>query len=83
MSAPNAPHRFAVSRLHLPDGTVLKNQIIETKIINGKPSTQYHPLTEETPFTEWRGGDFYLPLETAPQNRWLGYKKSPLAMVKE
>ncbi|GFI34603.1 hypothetical protein IMSAGC014_01098 [Bacteroidaceae bacterium] len=55
-------HRFAVSRLHLPDGSVLKNQVIEyQQTSENKFSARYYPLTEEIPFTEWRGGDFHWP----------------------
>ena len=50
--------RFAVSRLHLSDGTLLKNYVIEG---NDKgDAVRYYPLKEELPFTEWRGGDYYL-----------------------
>ncbi len=51
--------RIAVSRLHLPDGTVLKNQVLELSA-DEKSVTNYYPLTQELPFTEWRGGDYYL-----------------------
>lgn len=49
--------RIAVSRLHLPDGTVLLNQVIET---SEEGEISYYPLTDELPFTEWLGGDYYL-----------------------
>ena len=49
--------RFAVSRLHKVDGTVLTNQVIE---INDSGEVIYYPLTDELPFTEWHGGDYYL-----------------------
>lgn len=49
--------RIAVSRLHLPDGTVRCNQVIELE--NGKV-TSFYALTEELPYTEWLGGDFIL-----------------------
>lgn len=51
--------RFAVSRLHMQDGTILKNQVIETDGGSGKYLTSY-PLEQELAFTEWRGGDYYL-----------------------
>ena len=50
------PLRFAVHRLHLPDGRVLPLQVVET---DGKRPLRYHPLTAEEPFTQWLGGDFY------------------------
>lgn len=50
--------RFAVSRLHLPDGTVLRNQIVEE---TSQGNILYRPLLSEEPMTEWRGGDFFLP----------------------
>lgn len=49
--------KFAVSRLHLPDGTLLFNQVIEE--VEGQV-VAYFPLVEELAQTEWRGGDFYL-----------------------
>ena len=49
--------RFAVSRLHLPDGTILKNHVLVSK--NGK-IVDFFPLSQEICFTEWRGGDYYL-----------------------
>lgn len=49
--------RIAVSRLHLPDGTVRYNQVIELE--NGKV-VSFYALTEELPYTEWLGGDFVL-----------------------
>ena len=49
--------RFAVSRLHLLDGTVLNNQVIE---ITDSGQITYYSLTDELPFTEWHGGDYYL-----------------------
>lgn len=49
--------RIAVSRLHLPDGTVRCNQVIELE--NGKV-VSFYALTEELPYTEWLGGDFVL-----------------------
>ncbi len=49
--------RFAVSRLHLPDGRVLSNQVIETM---DEKVVRYYPLTEELPFTEWHPIDYYI-----------------------
>lgn len=49
--------RIAVSRLHLPDGKVLTNQVIDT---TDSGEIIYYPLTDELPFTEWHGGDYYL-----------------------
>lgn len=47
--------RIAISRLHLPDGSILLRQVVE--IIDGCP-VRYFPLTDEIPFTEWLGGDY-------------------------
>ena len=49
--------RFAVSRLHLLDESVLYNQVVE---ISDQGEISYYPLTDELPFTEWHGGDYYL-----------------------
>lgn len=49
--------RIAVSRLHLPDGRVLRNQVIE---LEGSVPVRHYPLLEELPATEWLGGDFHL-----------------------
>ncbi len=49
--------RFAVHRLHLPDGAVLPLQVVE-QLPDG--TCRYFPLQQETAFTEWRGGDCYL-----------------------
>lgn len=51
------PRRIAVSRLHLPGGRVLHNQIIE---LIGSVALRHYPLLEEQPATEWLGGDYYL-----------------------
>lgn len=48
--------RIAVSRLHLPDGRVLYNQVVELE--NEIPRCHF-PLTEELASTEWLGGDYY------------------------
>ena len=50
--------RIAVSRLHLPNGTILHNQVIE--LCDGQPQ-RYYPLVQELPATEWLGGDFEWP----------------------
>ena len=52
--------RVAVSRLHLPDGRVLYNQVVE---LDGDVFVRHYPLTEELPFTEWRGGEYFLPVD--------------------
>lgn len=57
---PDTVRRFAVSRLHLPDGQVLKNQVVETDTAAANAVVRYYPLTAELPFTEWRGGDYYI-----------------------
>ena len=49
--------RIAVSRLHLPDGTILRNQILELK---GDRVVDYYDLQEEIYNTIWRGGDYYI-----------------------
>lgn len=48
---------IGVSRLHLPDGRVLRNQVI---VFEDGKIVHIFPLTEEIPFTSWIGGDFYL-----------------------
>ncbi len=53
----NDVRRFAVNRLHLPDGRVLPNRIVEVR--DGRVVAHF-PLVEELPAVEWRGGDFYL-----------------------
>ena len=55
-----ATRRIAVSRLHLPDGHVLHNQVIEME--DGIP-VKFHDLLKEEPFTEWLGGDYYWPVD--------------------
>ncbi|MGN1354104.1 MAG: hypothetical protein ACI4V2_04260 [Alloprevotella sp.] len=53
--------RFAVSRLHLPGGEVLKNQVVEVwQAADGSKHYSYYDLERELPFTMWRGGDFWL-----------------------
>jgi len=52
-----APRRIAVSRVHFPDGSLRFNQVLE--FVGDRPVRCY-PLTEELPFTEWRGGDYYV-----------------------
>ena len=49
--------RIAVSRLHLEDGRILRNQVLE---LEGEKVLRFYDLREELPFTEWRGGDFYI-----------------------
>ncbi len=53
----NRPSRFAVNRLHLPDGRIRTCQVLE---IREDGRVVFFPLTEELPFTEWRGGDYWL-----------------------
>lgn len=54
--------RFAVSRLYLPGGQVLRNQVIEITVASdGKTTARYFPLTQELAFTEWRGGSYHWP----------------------
>lgn len=48
---------IGVSRLHMLDGHILRNQILIFR--NGK-LVAYYPLTKEEAFTAWIGGDFYL-----------------------
>lgn len=59
MSAP--VRRFAVSRLHLPDGRVLKNEVIEVTPSADGPRFRHYPLVGEQAFTEWLGGDYDWP----------------------
>lgn len=49
--------KIAVSRLHLPDGEILHNQVIE---IQNDKVVAFHSLTTEEPFVSWQGGDYYL-----------------------
>lgn len=49
--------RFAVLRLHLPDGTLLKRQVVEERA--GR-FLRHYPLTEETPNTIWLRGDYFV-----------------------
>lgn len=56
--------RIAVSRLHLPDGTLLNNQVIE--LSDGIPQRHY-PLVHELHATEWLGGDYVWPSPLGPQ----------------
>ena len=65
--------RIAVSRLHLPDGTILRNQVVEVLphtdgqlplvgggwVDCGPCSARFYPLTEELACTKWLSGDFY------------------------
>ncbi len=50
--------KIGVSRLHLPDGRVLRNQVV---VFEGGKLVRFYPLTEEEAFTSWLGGDFYVP----------------------
>lgn len=51
--------RFAVSRLHLKDGSILKNQVVEIDAKTNQVAA-YYPLIKELAFTEWRGGDYII-----------------------
>ncbi|MEG1580367.1 MAG: hypothetical protein RR386_03810 [Bacteroidaceae bacterium] len=48
--------RIAVNRLHLKNGQLLLNQVIE---LDKNTLHSYFPLKQELPYTEWLGGDFY------------------------
>lgn len=52
--------RIAVSRLHLSNGEVRKNQVLEIDV-ETKKVVRLYPLEQEIAFTEWRGGDYFLP----------------------
>ncbi|MBR4297497.1 MAG: hypothetical protein IKT82_04835 [Bacteroidaceae bacterium] len=43
--------RIAYAQLQLPDGTLLKRQVVE--FFEGH-YLRHYPLTEEIPFAEWR-----------------------------
>lgn len=45
--------------LHLPDGRVLREQVVE---FVGERPVRFYPLDGETAMTEWRGIHFYWPL---------------------
>lgn len=45
--------RLAVKWLHLPDGKVLSNQVVE---FEEETPVAHYALTKELPFTEWFGG---------------------------
>lgn len=49
--------KIAVARLHLPNGPVLYRQVLE---FEDGHLVRYFALTEELPFVEWHGGDYYL-----------------------
>lgn len=57
--------RIAVSRLHLPNGKILPNQVIE--LSDGHPQ-RYYSLTQELPATEWLGGDYEWPSPVKTQH---------------
>ena len=52
--------RIAVSRLHLSNGEVKKNQVLEIDVETQKV-VRFCPLEQEIAFTEWCGGDYFLP----------------------
>lgn len=43
--------RIAYAQVKLPNGTLLKRQVVEFQNNN---YFRHYPLTEELPFTEWR-----------------------------
>lgn len=51
--------KIAVKWLHLPDGRVLREQVVE---FVGERPVRFYPLEGETAMTEWRGIHFYWPL---------------------
>lgn len=51
--------RIAVSRLHLQNGEVRKNHVLEIDA-EKKKVIRFYPLEQEIAFTEWRGGDYFL-----------------------
>lgn len=57
---PRLVRRFAVKRLHLPNGEVLNDQVVEMLQADGKTTYRHYPLDHEFAFTEWVGGDFFL-----------------------
>lgn len=57
LSTSSSIKRFAVLRLHLPDGTLLKRQVVEES--EGR-FLRHYPLTEETPNTVWLRGDYFV-----------------------
>lgn len=48
---------FAVSRLHLPNKKVLRNQVV---VVKDDRVVDFFTLKHEIPFVEWRGGDFFI-----------------------
>ncbi|MBQ7634346.1 MAG: hypothetical protein IJS89_02105 [Bacteroidaceae bacterium] len=64
--SPTGSVRFAVLRLHLPDGTLLMRQVVETH--NGR-YVRHYPLQEETPHTPWLRGDYYVENPDQPDAR--------------
>ena len=57
MKMSSSGRSVAFSRMHLPDGTVLKMQVVSFDA--GGAPLAYHSLQGEEAFTEWRGGDFF------------------------
>ena len=51
--------QIAYSRVHLPDGTLLRRCVVEFD--NQGVPLRYFPLTEELPFVEWHDCDYYWP----------------------
>ena len=52
--------RIAYAQVELPDGTLLKRQVVEFS--EGKYLCHY-PLTEELAFTEWRNEKYVIKLK--------------------
>ncbi|MBO7295170.1 MAG: hypothetical protein J6U65_07135 [Bacteroidaceae bacterium] len=51
--------RIAYAQVELPDGTLLKRQVVEFS--EGK-YLRHYPLTEELAFTEWRNEKYIIRL---------------------
>lgn len=56
-SAASAVKQIAVLRLHLPDGTILPNQLLA--LDEQERVIAYADLMEEVPFCEWFRGDWF------------------------
>ena len=51
--------RIAYAQVELPDGTLLKRQVVE---FSEGQYLRYYPLTEELAFTEWRNEKYVVRL---------------------
>ena len=49
--------RIAYAQVELPDGTLLKRQVVE---FSEGQYLRHYPLTEELPFTEWRNEKYII-----------------------